>query len=96
MISMRRFVLAAIVLTVLALITPFSLVCGELSAGVKPGDWITYNVNVTGNPPDDHKIQWAAMNVTDVDGSQIILDIQTVFTNGSLYPQHITLNLATG
>jgi hypothetical protein len=93
---MRRFVLAAIILTILALMASFSVVCGEVSVGVKSGDWITYNVNVTGNPPGDHNIQWASMNVTDVEGSQISLDIQTLFANGTLCPEHLILDLATG
>jgi hypothetical protein len=93
---MRRFVLAVIVLIVFSIMVPVASVFGEVSVGVKPGDWISYNVNVTGNPPGDHDIQWASMNVTDVEGSQIALDIQTRFSNGTLFDEHITLNLATG
>ena len=73
-----------------------SIVFADVSVGVKQGDWIQYNVHVTGNPPGDHNIQWASMNVTDVQGTTITLDIQTLFNNGTLYPEHITLNLATG
>ncbi|MCW4029484.1 MAG: hypothetical protein NWE92_07545 [Candidatus Bathyarchaeota archaeon] len=93
---MHRFVLVAIVLIVFSIIVPVGSVLGEVTPGVKEGDWISYNVNVTGNPPGDHNIQWASMNVTDVEGSQIVLDIQTRFSNGTLFEEHITLNLATG
>jgi hypothetical protein len=93
---MRRFVLLAVVLTVLVAAVPVATVLGDVSVGVKAGDWIQYNVLVTGNPPGDHNIQWASMNVTDVEGTAISLDIQTLFNNGTLYPEHITLNLATG
>jgi hypothetical protein len=93
---MRKFVLVAIILTVLVVLVPLSSVLADVSVGVKPGDWIQYNVHVTGNPPGDHNIQSAGMNVTTVQGTAITLDIQTLFNNGTNYPEHITLNLATG
>ena len=68
----------------------------DVTVGVQKGDWIQYNVHVTGNPPGDHNIQWASMNVTDVKDANITLDIQTLFNNGTLYPEHITLDLSAG
>lgn len=93
---MRKFVLVAIVLIALFVAMPIASVFGDISVGVKKGDWIQYNAHVTGNPPGDHNIQWASMNVTNVEGTAISLDMQTLFNNGTLYPEHITLNLATG
>ncbi len=93
---MHTSALLAILLTVLVVAVSISTVFADVSVGVKQGDWIQYNVHVTGNPPGDHKIQWASMNVTDVQGTTITLDIQTVFNNGTIYPEHIILNLATG
>jgi hypothetical protein len=93
---MHKSVLLGISLSLLIAILPITSVFAEVSVGVKRGDWIQYNVNVTGNPPGDHNIKWASMNVTDVQGTAITLDIQTLFNNGNLYPERITLNLATG
>jgi hypothetical protein len=93
---MRKSVLLGISVTLLIVILPIIIVVAEVPVGVKQGDWIQYNVNVTGNPPGDHNIQWASMNVTDVNGTAITLDIQTLFNNGTNYPEHISLNLATG
>ena len=93
---MHKLVLAATVLAFLFVTVSFTIVLADVSVGVKQGDWIQYNVHVTGNPPGDHNIQSASMNVTNVEGADITLDIQTIFNNGTNYPEHITLNLATG
>ena len=93
---MHKSGLLAILLTFLVVAVSITTVFADVSTGVKQGDWIQYNVHVTGNPPGDHNIQWASMNVTDVQGSAITLDILTIFNNGTNYPEHITLNLATG
>jgi hypothetical protein len=93
---MHKSALLAILLTFLVIAVSISTVFADVSVGVKHGDWIQYNVHVTGSPPGDHNIQWASMNVTDVQGTTITVDIQTVFKNGTLYPEHITLNLGTG
>lgn len=93
---MHKSVLLGISLALLIVILQIVTVFAEVSVGVKQGDWIQYNVKLTGNPPGDHNIKWASMNVTDVQGTAITLDIQTLFTNGILYPKRITLNLATG
>ena len=78
------------------MIVPIAVAESEVSVGVKQGDWIQYNVIVTGNPPADHNIKSVTMNVTDVQGTAITIDIQTLFNNGTNYPDRITLNLATG
>jgi hypothetical protein len=76
-------------------IVPF--VCkAEIAVGVKKGDWIEYKVTVTGNVPQGHNITWARMEVTDVQGKSIDLSITTNFTNETLLPEKITLNLETG
>ncbi len=93
---MHKFVLVAIIFTVFILAVPASTVLGNISVGVKPGDWIQYNVHVTGNPTGDHDIKSASMNVTGVQGTNISIDILSIFNNGTLYPEHITLTLAAG
>ncbi len=93
---MHKLVSVATVLAILFVTVSFTTVLADVSVGVKQGDWIQYNVHVTGNPPRDHNIQSASMNVTNVEGAAITLDIQTLFNNGTLYSEHITLNLATG
>jgi hypothetical protein len=96
MINMNKLGLLAISFILIFMIVPIAVAASDVSVGVKQGDWIQYNVNVTGNPPEDHNIKGAIMNVTNVHGTAITLDIQTLFKNGTNYPGHITLNLATG
>jgi hypothetical protein len=64
--------------------------------GVKTGDWIEYNVSVTGSPAEKHDVTWARMEVYAVQGSQIDLNITVKFSDGTLEPQTATLNLETG
>jgi hypothetical protein len=68
----------------------------DMVVGVKKGDWIEYKVTLTGNPPQDHNITWARIDVTDVQDEVVSLDIQTRFSNGTLLPEKITLNIARG
>jgi len=68
----------------------------EVSVGVKTGDWIEYQVTVTGTPPEKHDVTWAKMEVATVQGTQITLDIEVEFSDGTIEPQKATLNLETG
>src|SRR5512136_1382897 len=40
----------------------------EYTIGVKAGDWIEYHVSTTGAPPSEKDIDWARMEVLDVEG----------------------------
>lgn len=71
-------------------------VLAEISVGVKKGDWIEYQVTLTGTPPPDHDITWARMEIVNVKGKAIDLNITTQFSNGALLNETITLNLETG
>jgi hypothetical protein len=94
---MQKSILLAIILTVLITTALFTAVAfADVSVGAKKGDWIEYQVTITGNPPQDHNITWARMDVTGIQGEAVSLDIQTRFSNGSLLLEKITLNLATG
>jgi hypothetical protein len=89
----KKFILA--VASLLLLVT-IGVVLGEVSVGVKTGDWIEYNVVVTGSPAEKHDVTWARMEVDAVQGTQIDLNITVKFSDGTLDPQTATLNLETG
>jgi hypothetical protein len=89
----KKFILA--VASLLLLVT-IGVVLGEVSVGVKTGDWIEYNVAVTGSPAEKHDVTWARMEVDAVQGTQIDLNITVKFSDGTLDPQTATLNLETG
>jgi hypothetical protein len=43
----------------------------DVSLGVKQGDWIEYNVTFTGNPPAEHDVVWARMEVMNVEATRV-------------------------
>jgi hypothetical protein len=91
---LRKLVSALTVLVlVLGLASP---VYAELSVGVKKGDWIEYAITTTGTPSEGHDIDWSRMEVTDIQGTSIIVYITSRFINGSTENFNSTLNLKTG
>jgi hypothetical protein len=67
-----------------------------ISVGVKKGDWIEYTVTYTGTPPAGHEANWARMEVLDVQGTEITLNLTAVAPNGTSSSQTYTLNLEAG
>jgi hypothetical protein len=92
---MFRKLVSAIIVLVLVLGLA-SAVYADLSVGVKKGDWIEYTVTTTGTPSEGHDIDWSRMEVTDVQGTSIIVYITSRFINGSTENFNSTLNLKTG
>lgn len=90
----RKFVGAVIVLVLFLGLT--STVFGDLAVGVKKGDWIEYTVTYTGSPTQGHDVNWARMEVTDVEGTNINVSITSRYPNGSTEVFNSTLNLKTG
>jgi hypothetical protein len=90
----RKLVLSAIALIlILCLISP---VFADLTAGVKKGDWMEYSVTTTGSPTHGLDINWARIEVTDVQGTNVTVGITSRFPNGSIEVFNYTLNLKTG
>jgi hypothetical protein len=88
--------MTAIVL-LMALSTAVLTMSAAISVGVKKGDWIEYQVSFTGAPPDSsHSISAARMEVLDVQGSVIRVNIVSTYANGTQVSQNNTLNLDTG
>jgi hypothetical protein len=93
---MHRFAFAVFAVAILVLL-PFAAASTDSGVAVKPGDWIEYHVVVTGNPTSDLNITWAEMNVTAVEGAAVNVSVQTLFGNGTLFPEpYVPLNVATG
>jgi len=65
-------------------------------AGVKRGDWIEYQVTFTGTPSPDHSITFARMDILDVSGPLIYINIISTYANGTQENTKSTLNLQTG
>ncbi len=95
---MHKSALFAVALTVLMITSPlFAVAFADVSVGVKKGDWIEYQVKVTGNPSPNQNITWARMDIIAVQGETITINVQTEFANATIYPENgITLNLTSG
>ena len=91
---MNKKIIAMIVL--LMVLSTAASASAVVSVGVKKGDWIEYNATYTGTPPEGHDGNWAIMEVLDVQGAEITLNITTRSPNGEYFSETITLNLETG
>jgi hypothetical protein len=69
---------------------------GTPAIGVKPGDWIEYNVVTTGNPPEEHNVTWAKLEVLRVQSAEVDVNVTTTARNGTVSSLVMTLNLETG
>ncbi|MGD6933924.1 MAG: hypothetical protein ACQCN5_06955 [Candidatus Bathyarchaeia archaeon] len=86
-------------LALLSIVLALSIVCvstAQPTAGVKAGDWIEYEVTFTGTPSPDHSITFARMEILDVSGPMIYVNIISTYANGTQETTKSTLNLQTG
>lgn len=72
------------------------IVSAEVSVGVKTGDWMEYQVAYTGTPTEGHDVTWARMEIKDVQGKSVSVEITVEYSNGTREAMTITLNLETG
>jgi hypothetical protein len=73
-----------------------SSVFADLSVGVKKGDWIEYAVTYTGSPSQGHDINWARIEIIEVEGPLVYVSITSRYPNGSREILNFTSNLQTG
>jgi hypothetical protein len=73
-----------------------SNVLAEISVGVKEGDWIEYPVEYTGTPPEDHDVIWARIEITDVQGPSVSVEITVEYADETRENITIILNLEAG
>jgi hypothetical protein len=91
----RKLGVIMVSLFILIIIAPIAI-SAEIFVGVKEGDWIEYQVNFAGTPPESHDVTWARMEIVSVQGSSINLNVTTEFSNGTLLNEMVALNLETG
>ena len=78
-------VLASIIVSVSIIASP-ALAYGEPSVGVKEGDWIEYNINVTGTgtPPPTHDVRWMRFEILPVQGAAFSVNLTARYANGTI------------
>jgi len=73
-----------------------AIASAEIVVGVKPGDWIEYNVAFTGDIIEQHDVTWARIEVLAVEGKTIDIKVTSIFSDGREETETLTLNLETG
>lgn len=92
----RRFAFCMICLAVLFGIYFLAVAAAEIVVGVKKGDWVTYNVTITGDVPDLHDVTWCKIEITDVEEKKVYVDITARYFDGREGNEPLTLNFETG
>jgi hypothetical protein len=83
-------------LTIAIFLFSLNTALGEVSIGVKEGDWIEYEVSTSGNVPYGHNVTWARMEIVTVKANEIIVNVTTRAMNGTFESGFLTLNPAKG
>jgi len=73
-----------------------AIASAEIVVGVKPGDWIEYNVAFTGDIIEQHDVTWARIEVIALEGKTIDIKVTSIFSDGREETETLTLNLETG
>jgi hypothetical protein len=68
----------------------------EYTIGVRPGDWIEYHVSTTGAPPSEKDIDWARLEVLDVQGDVFHVNSTGHQLNGAYSSFVRTFNFPAG
>jgi uncharacterized membrane protein YozB (DUF420 family) len=70
----------------------------EPMVGVKEGDWVEYDINVTGTgtPPPTHDVKWFRMQVMQVQGAAFSVNLTAMYANGTLGSAIWKFNFAEG
>jgi hypothetical protein len=92
----RKFALYLICLALLVGMHFSAVASAEIVVGVKPGDWIEYNVDFTGDIIEQHDVTWARIEVMGVEGKTIDIKVTSIFSDGREETETLTLNLETG
>ena len=90
-------VLITIMLSVLVLTTQTAQpASSQYTIGVKPGDWIEYNVTTTGTPPDEKHIVWARTDILNITGDTFTANTTGQSPNGTYSSFVRTFNFEKG
>ena len=83
-------------LVVFFILSAANVAQGEISVGVREGDWIEYKVITNGTPPEDFNVKWARMEILNVQGTRISVNVTTQALNRTLSSLVMTFNLEKG
>ena len=83
--AFTALILASIIVSVSIIASP-ALAYDEPSVGVKEGDWIEYNISVTGTgtPPPTHDVRWMRFEILPVQGAAFSVNLTARYANGTI------------
>lgn len=93
--ALATLILVSLIVSVSILVLPTDAY-DELSVGVKKGDWIEYNIDITGTPPPIHNVTWMRMEVLHVQGAALQVNLTNRFANGTSYSSIWKFNFTEG
>ena len=91
----RKIILYIVCLAVIVSMSFSAVASAEIVVGVKPGDWVEYNVAFTGDVPVQHDVIWCRIEVTAVEGKTVYVDITSRYADGSNETVSSTVKLDT-
>jgi hypothetical protein len=93
---MKKSKICLFFVSVLLFCVILNLVFAQVNVGVKKGNWIEYKVATTGNPVEGHNVVWARMDILDVVGTEITVNITTKSTNGTFSSNTVQFDPSVG
>lgn len=83
--AFTALILTILIISVSIIVLP-TMAFDESSVGVKQGDWIEYNISVTGTgaAPPTHDVRWMSMEILPVHGASFSVNITSRYANGTL------------
>ncbi len=83
--AITALILLSTIVTASIIISPV-LAADEPSVGVKEGDWIEYNISITGTgtPPPTHDVRWMRIDVLPVQDSAFSVNLTARYSNGTI------------
>ena len=85
-----------VILSILCVLVTITAAEGEISVGVKKGDWIEFEVATTGTPIEGHNLNWARMEILDIQGTEFTSNVTTETQNGTFSSIIRTFNFVEG
>ena len=94
--AFTSIILTSLIVSVLIVVSP-TRGNDEPSVGVKEGDWIEYDVNITGNPPAVHRnVTWMRIDILQVQGTAFPVNLTVRYSNGTIDSSIWKFNFAEG
>jgi hypothetical protein len=91
----KQFVVSISLILIVVLAT-LGAAFANVSLGVKQGNWIEYQVSLSGTPPADHAVNWSRIEIVTVEGNAATLNVTSQLINGTYQYQNVPLNLDLG